>query len=194
MIVRFATEEDAKALLEVYAPFVTNTTITFETEIPSVEEFKSRIRHITPKYPYVVCEHEGQILGYAYAHEFRDRAAYDWTTELSVYVAPQFQRRGIATALYATVIKFLMEQGFYMAYGVISVPNPISELFHEALGFRVRGELDKVGYKMGMWLDTVYYRKPLQDRFDEIPRPVTPITALPQETVDRILQSGTDAL
>lgn len=185
---RAATERDAEALLSIYAPYVTDTAVTFEYEIPSTGEFSSRIRHVQQKYPWLVAEADGEILGYAYAGAFHERAAYDWAAELSVYVARDRKRLGIGARLYEALELILKEQGILNLYACIACPEKEDEhltadsmRFHEKLGFRVVGKFHR-------WYHMVWMEKhigphggnpPRVKSFEEI-EPV--IGALPEES------------
>ena len=150
-IIRMARESDAAALLEIYRPYIEETSITFETEVPTLEEFAGRIRETLEKFPYLVYEQNGEILGYAYAHTFYARAAYNWTVESSVYVQRDLRRGGVGSALYKRLFELLKAQGIRNVCAVITVPNEPSTAFHEKLGFRMGGILPNFGYKLGQW-------------------------------------------
>jgi len=125
--IRLATEDDSDSLLEIYAPYITNTTYTFEYDIPTIMEFKERIAKIRKYYPWLVCEINKRIAGYAYASRFREREAYKWSVSLSIYINQDHHRRGIGRALYFALIELLRLQGFYNAYVAVTVPNIKSE-------------------------------------------------------------------
>lgn len=177
MRIRFARPEDAAALLAIYTPYVTSTCITFETEVPSAEEFAARISHTFPQYPYLVCEEEGKPVGYAYAGRYGARAAYDWSTELSVYLAPNARQKGYGKALYRLLLQLLTAQGYCAAYGRIALPNDASCRLHEQFGFRTIGVEQKVGFKQGQWVDLICYEKPLCAQEGE-PAPIRPVTEI----------------
>ncbi|GAB2563384.1 arsinothricin resistance N-acetyltransferase ArsN1 family B [Spirosoma aerophilum] len=173
MTIRFATPDDAPAMLAIYAPYITGTTITFEYEVPTVAEFTRRIEAIHQQYPYLVAEVNGEILGYAYASKHRDRPAYQWSVETSVYVHPVGHRQGIARQLYTMLFEFLYRQGYYNAYAGITMPNPKSEAFHQTMGFEFIGTYDNIGFKMGAWHSVAWFQRTLQ------PHPVNPAIPLP---------------
>src|SRR6185436_1470712 len=133
--IRLATPADAKAILDIYAPYIQNTSFTFETEVPSTEEFAKRIETYLLNWPWLVCEIGGKIAGYAYATRHRERTAYQWCTESSVYIHDDHQRTGIARALYTALFEILKKQGFRNVYAVINLPNEKSVNFHESCGF-----------------------------------------------------------
>ena len=173
MNVRFASEADAPALLAIYAQYI-DTSVTFETELPSVEDFQGRIRDISAMYPYLVLEDGGRAVGYAYAHRVRERAAYDWIVELSVYLDQERCGRGLGPRLYSLLMDLLRLQGIRTAMGCVTSPNPRSEAMHAALGFRLAGVSACAGYKDGKWHDVSWFEKPLAP-YDVPPAPVTPI-------------------
>ncbi len=161
--IRLATPADSEALLDIYAPFVKNTVITFEYEVPTMAEFSSRIANISPKYPWLVCEMGGRIVGYAYASQFHERAAYDWSVDASVYVHPDFHGKKIGTALYSCLLELLKLQGFYNVYAIITGANQGSLDFHQSLGFRPAGLYCKVGYKFNQWQDVQWLTLTIKD-------------------------------
>lgn len=159
---REVRESDAARILEIYAPYITDSDISFETEVPSIEEFSKRVKGISKDYPYYVCEADGVIVGYAYANKIRERVAYRYSAELSVYVQAAYQHKGVGKALYSRLLNELSERGFYTAYAGITLPNKNSIEMHAAFGFRETGVWHKVGYKRGKWLDVVWLEKPLK--------------------------------
>lgn len=183
---RFVEERDAEKLLAVYAPYITDTAITFEYDVPTPAEFAARIAGITQRYPWLVCEADGELAGYAYASPHLSRAAFQWDAELSIYVRPEYQRRGAATRLYRALIALLSEQGYYNLYARISVPNENSEAFHRAMGFSPVGVYPRTGYKLGAWRDMAVMELPLRGDFDE-PRPAKTIRELEPARVRELL-------
>lgn len=135
MLIRMATVQDAAELLEIYRPYVEETSITFETEVPTEAEFAERIAEILSRFPYLVAEEDGRLLGYAYAHPFHQRAAYGWTVESSVYVRKDVRHGHIGTLLYEKLLSMLRAQGVRNVCAVITVPNAPSMAFHKKLGF-----------------------------------------------------------
>ena len=133
--IRLATPADAKGILDIYAPYISNTSFTFETAVPSVEEFAERIKNYLINWPWLVCEVDGKIAGYAYGTRYRERVAYQWCTESSIYMHDDFQKTGIGRLLYSTLFEILKRQGFRNVYAVINLPNEKSVAFHERLGF-----------------------------------------------------------
>lgn len=163
MTYRFATPGDAAGILDIYAPYIRETVATYEYEVPSLADFTRRVAEISGKYPYLVCEEKGRILGYAYAASYRSRAAFQWDTEVSVYLAPEGMGRGIAKGLYQRLLPMLEELGYRTAYASIVPPNPQSVGLHRAFGFREIAVFTHTGYKFGRWLDLLWMEKRLGD-------------------------------
>lgn len=164
--VRAAKESDAKALLDIYAPYVAKTAITFEYEVPSVEEFKERIANTLKRYPYLVAEIDGVPVGYAYAGTLKNRAAYDWAVETSIYVSMDKKRCGIGRRLYEELEKRLREQNILNLYACIAYPETEdkyltkdSVFFHQKCGYVPAGEFHRCGYKFGRWYNMVWMEK-----------------------------------
>lgn len=134
--IRNAQVEDAANLVAIYAPYVEKTAITFETQVPAVEDFANRIEKTLKKFPYLVAVEEGQIVGYAYASTYYARAAYDWTVEMSVYVQKEARGKGIGTLLYNALEKELTARGFKNFLACIALPNPASIALHEKRGYQ----------------------------------------------------------
>lgn len=161
-MLRIAREEDVPAILEIYAPYVTDTTVTFEYDVPTREAFLQRFRETGEEFPWLVWEEAGKILGYAYAcHPFA-RAAYAWCAEPSIYLAPEARGRGIGRRLYAALEALLKLQGYRMLYALITGENEASLAFHEKLGYTFAGKLQTAGYKMGRWCSVFWLEKQMQ--------------------------------
>ncbi len=189
--IRMAKESDAAALLAVYLPYM-ETTITFEYDAPSLEEFTRRVCTTLEEYPYLLCEENGEVLGYAYAHRFKPRAAYQWDAELSIYVSRTVYSRGIGHALYGALIDLLQAQGVRNVYSVITSDNERSLRFHRSMGFTDAGTHHKTGYKNGSWLDIVYLERHLDG--EDPPAPVRPIGSLSDDAIAAILQPWQEKL
>lgn len=174
--IRLASEADVERILEIYAPFVTESAVSFETEVPSLDSFRSRFREISETYPWLVSEVNGNIAAYVYACSHRSRCAYNWATEVSVYVDPKFQRQNLGRALYLRLFEILKQQGFYLALAGIALPNPGSIGLHEALGFTKVGVYKNVGYKQSQWQDVVWYQ--LELKSGGVPTDPIPMTQL----------------
>ncbi|WP_156018084.1 GNAT family N-acetyltransferase [Streptococcus ruminantium] len=159
--IRSVQPSDVEELVAIYAPYVEETVITFETQVPTATEFADRIEKILEKFPYLVAEEEGRILGYAYASTYYPRAAYDWTVELSIYISQKARGQGIGNLLYSHLEKELIARGFKNFLACISLPNPASLALHEKMGYKQVAHLKKVGYKFGSWHDIVWLQKSL---------------------------------
>ena len=161
--IRFATVEDAEAILDIYKTYIETTRVTFEIEVPTVDVFRKRMESIMAHFPWIVCEIDGKVAGYAYGSKHGERAAYRWSADLSVYIHEEYHRYGLGTALYTVLLELLRRQGFYTAYAGVSTPNPKSEAFHAALGFRNLGEFRNAGYKLGAWCGVSWYELVLKE-------------------------------
>jgi len=178
--IRIAREEDAEQLLEIYAPYVRNTAITFEYEVPDAAEFRSRIRRVLERYPYLAAEADGKIVGYAYVSPFSERAAYAWSVETSIYVDREKKRMGIGGRLYAALEECLRAQGILNLNACISYPEREDEYltrdsvaFHERLGYRMVGQFHDCGYKFDRWYHMVWMEKQIGPHLEHQP-PVKP--------------------
>jgi L-amino acid N-acyltransferase YncA len=169
-LIRLATPADGGRLAEIYAPAVAGSGISFELEPPDGAEMARRVGYVTTRTPLLVCEHRGAVAGYAYASRFRERAAYDWSVEVSAYVGAEHHRAGVARALYTSLIAALTVQGFHNAYAGVALPNEASLAFHAAMGFRPVGTYHQVGYKAGRWRDVSWFERTIVPHVDE-PRP-----------------------
>ncbi len=156
-VLRMATSDDAASILVIYAPIVRETPISFELEPPAEREMRRRVADVLTLAPWIVCEADGAFAGYAYASRFRDRAAYRWSVETTVYVDPRFHRRGVAGALYGALFQCLRLQGFRTAVAGITLPNEPSVRAHESAGFRPAGAVHRVGFKLGSWWDVGFW-------------------------------------
>lgn len=154
--IRLANEGDYSSILNIYEPFVRDTIITFEYKVPSEEEFIERMAKIQKTFPLLVCEEENVVVGYAYISRFREREAYDWSVESSIYIDPSHQGKCIGKALYVALIELSGLLGYCNIYGVVTMPNIKSEKLHSKLGFEKVGILKNVGFKFGNWVDVQY--------------------------------------
>lgn len=161
--IRLAEKQDVPGILEIYAPFILDTAVTFEESVPEEESFWERIQGIMAELPFLVCEINGRIAGYAYASGYRSRASYRWTKEVSVYIHPDFQRKKVAHALYTSLNEMVRYQGIADLLAIITMPNEPSVAFHEYFGYRKCAEFSKVGYKMGQWQNVGWFELFLQD-------------------------------
>ncbi len=167
--IRLATPADAAEVQAIYAPYC-DTPISFELQPPSVEEMRARMTKILGVYPWLLLEN-GELLGYVYASQHRERAAYRWSVDTTVYVRQGAQRKGVGRALYASLLSMLPLQGYINAYAGVTLPNPGSVGLHEAMGFQQVGVYKDVGFKCGAWHDVAWFQRPLQARPAEPPAP-----------------------
>lgn len=176
VVIRVAAVEDAEKLLQIYAPYVINTAITFEYEVPTVQEFRKRICHILKRYPYLVAEKNGELLGFAYASAFHERAAYDWAVETSIYICMNRRKMGIGRKLHDCLEKLLKEQGILNLNACIAYPRSEDEYltknsveFHCHLGYRLVGEFYQCGYKFNRWYNMVWMEKQIGEHVSNQP-------------------------
>lgn len=195
ILLRTARPSDAERLVEIYAPYVTDTAITFEYEVPSVEEFRGRIEKTLEKYPYIVAEQNGRILGYTYASAFARRAAYNWSVEPSIYLDMEIRRQGIGGRLYKAMEEILKEMHILNMNACISWPKAEDEYltknsvqFHEHMGFRLVGEFHDSGYKFGRWYNVVWMEKMIGDH-PENPKPVRTFPEIREKFTGNLLES-----
>jgi phosphinothricin acetyltransferase len=177
-IIRPIRADDAPEVLEIYKPAVLSTAFTFEVEVPSVEDMRSRIAKVTETYPWIVAEEGGRVVGYAYASQHRERIAYRWCVDVSVYIHPDHHRKGIGKKLYEHLLPILKRQGFYNAYAGITIPNDGSVLLHERFGFRHLGTYRHVGFKLGVWHDVGWWSLELNPALGSQPTEPTSIRQL----------------
>ena len=165
--IRIAREEDAEALLSIYAYYVKNTAVSFEYEVPSLEEFRERIRHTLPQYPYLVAEENDRIIGYVYAGRFHPRAAFQWAAEASIYIDEAHHGKGLGRLFYEKLEDILRRQNVTNVYAVVATPmeeedeylTRNSERFHEAIGYQTVGRYHGCGNKFGRWYDLLDMEK-----------------------------------
>ncbi len=171
MEIRIASIKDAESIRSIYAPYVIETAVSFEYEVPSVEEFERRISYTLNKYPYLVAVEQGKIVGYAYASAFHPRIAYQHSAELSIYLDRDYRRKGIGKRLYNKLEELLLMQNVYLVHACIASPDEEdehltadSERFHEKLGFKLSARHDRCGYKFGKWYSIVWMDKVIKER------------------------------
>jgi phosphinothricin acetyltransferase len=160
---RFATAADGDAVSAIYAPYVRDTPISFEVDPPTADEMRARIAEVQQRHAWLVACRNGDVVGYAYAGAHRTRAAYRWSVDMAVYLERGSHRRGIARRLYKALFALLARQGYVNAYAGITLPNPASVGFHEAVGFVPVGVYRAVGYKRGTWYDVGWWSRRLRD-------------------------------
>lgn len=169
--IRPVRDADADAIAAIYAPNVTGSAISFEIDPPDAAEMLRRIESTTAAYPWLVCERGGEVLGYVYGSNHNARAAYRWSTNVTVYIDARIRRAGVGRALYTSLFAVLRLHGFYNAYAGITLPNAGSVGLHETLGFQSVGVYRAVGYKMGAWYDVGWWSLELQPRASAPPSP-----------------------
>lgn len=168
MKIRTATTDDAEAIAGIYAPIVLATTISFEWDPPSVEDFRTRIAGTLSRYPWLVAlDAGGAVAGYVYASSHRDPPSYQWSVNTSVFIRDDSRGQGVGRALYAELFRQLVALGYYRAFAGIAMPNEASVALHESVGFRPLGVYEKVGFKFGAWRDVGWWQKELQPPRDE---------------------------
>ena len=187
MALRFATPQDAPSLLAVYAPYVEGTTVSFEFSVPSVREFARRIEETAQRYPYLLWEAEGRVVGYACAHQLLPRPAYQWAAELTVYLEEGAAGCGLGRRLYGALCDLLRLQGVRTVYGCVTAENAPSVAFHRALGFREAGRFPAAGHKLGRWLDVLWLEKTIAP-VDAAPAPFLPFLQVDPEAAAQVLQ------
>lgn len=160
-MIRLASAGDLPEILAIYAPYVRNTTYSFEYEVPSEDAFAARFAEITAQFPWLVWQEGEKIWGYAYASRPFERAGYAWCSEVSIYLKPEAQGKGIGRKLYQALEALLEIQGYRMIYAIITGENKASLSFHEKLGYRLVADFQHCGYKFGRSLNVIWMEKPL---------------------------------
>ena len=178
---------DAEQILKVYAPFITDTCISFEYVVPSVEEFAQRIAGISAEYPYIVLEADGEIVGYAYAHRYLERVAYSWDVEVTIYLEPKVQGKGLGVVLYDALEKLLALQNIKNLYSCITGDNVHSIEMHRSMGYELIGTFPKAGFKHDRWLDVVWMAKTIGEK-ENAPMAVVPFAELEASAVEKVLE------
>ena len=173
--IRAAKIEDAARLLQIYGYYVRETAITYEYEVPSLDEFKQRISHTLQTHPYIVAQSDGEIIGYAYAGKYHPRAAYSWDAEMTIYLDHNVRGNGVGRKLYSYIEEILKAQGIVKAIALITPPMTEADKdvyrsvhFHESMGYKLSGRLTYSGYKFGRWFDTVFMDKILCEPYENM--------------------------
>lgn len=190
MTIRMATLQDCPAVRAIYGQYI-DTPITFECVLPPQEAFAERMAGILTDYPYLVCEEQNRVVGYAYAHRQMERAAYQWNAELSVYIDRGCTSKGLGTALYGALEELLRRQGVHTLYGGVTVPNEKSRRLHLGRGFVSLGIYHRTGYKNGAWHDVEWFEKAILP-YGADPAPVRPIRELEPEEIRRVLGAASE--
>ena len=172
-MIRLATEADLPEILEIYGPYILNTTASFEYTVPTPDAFTKRFLGITEQFAWLVWEEAGKILGYAYGSLPFERAAYGWCAEASIYLRKDAHRKGIGKQLYAALEDILRRQGYRKVYTIITTANEASVKFHEAVGYRHTATMPDCGYKFGNWYGTVWMEKQLSDDLSPTRPPIS---------------------
>jgi L-amino acid N-acyltransferase YncA len=175
--IRFAVPGDAPTIQSIYAPFCESTVISFEAVAPTVEQMAGRMAKIMAQYPWLVCEADGQAIGYVYGSQHRERAAYRWCADVTVYIAAAYRRRGIGRALYTSLFAMLRAQGYVNVFAGVTLPNPASVGVHETVGFKPIAVYPAEGYKFGKWHDVGWWQLNLQPHVADPAEPKS-ITAI----------------
>ena len=184
---------DAEQILKVYAPFITGTCISFEYVVPSIEEFTQRIAGISAEYPYIVLEADGEIVGYAYAHRYLERVAYSWDVEVTIYLAPKVQGKGLGVVLYDALEKLLSLQNIKNLHSCITGDNVHSIEMHRSMGYELIGTFPKAGFKHDRWLDVVWMAKTIGEK-ESAPLAVVSFAEVEVSAVEKILEEINKAL
>ncbi|MFV0352508.1 MAG: GNAT family N-acetyltransferase [Oscillospiraceae bacterium] len=169
--IRYATQQDVPSMLAIYAPYVKETLVSFEYEVPTPQDFAARVKALQPDMPWIVYEEDEKILGYAYASRFGVRAGFDWSAETSVYLDKEAQGKGVGQKLYQILFGLMQAMGYATLYARIAVPNMQSEKFHLKMGFTCEAVLKKVGFKFDSFVDLAYYTLQLCPKDHPLPKP-----------------------
>ena len=176
--IRITTIDDAEKILEIYSPFVEKTAVSFEYEVPSLEKFRQRMKHILKRFPYLVAERDGEVVGYAYTNFFAERVAYQYCVEATIYLRNDVHRQGIGRKLYEQLEKFSRAQNFVSMYARVANVDEDDKFltntslkFHESLGFKIVGKMCKCGFKFNRWYDMLILEKILSERIEK-PKPI----------------------
>lgn len=192
--IRVATPSDAAKIRDIYAPFCESSAVTFEEEPPTEAEVVDRIESTLERYPWLVCERDGEIVGYAYAGPLRKRRAYEWVVELSVYVAESARRSSVGEALYESLFAILERQGVCDAYAVTTIPNPATVGFHERLGFDRLVDFPAMGYVEDDWYDIAWWRRSIAEKPADPDRPRSFPSVREDEDFEDLLRAGESRL
>lgn len=192
--IRMATKEDAPALLEIYTPYVLETAVTFEIEPPSLEEFSARVERVLERYPYIVAEKDGLILGYAYAQAFRPRAAYAHSAETSIYVRKDLRSRGLGRRMYEALAKLLLLQNVFNMEACTLIAIPLMNMCPQQAAFStpawassMRARFNKCALKFGRWYDMIWMERILAKPAAQETSPFRPLPDIDQPYIDSIL-------
>lgn len=188
--IRFAKLEDAQDISNIYEPYITDTAITFEYDPVPAEEFEGRIKEVQKRLPWLVCEIDNKIAGYAYCAPYKSRAAFAWDVEIAIYIDKNYHRRNIGKAFYECLFQMMNLQGYYNIYAMITVNNESSAKLHETMGFRKVGVYEKTGYKFGTWWDLLIMVKEIGD-FTIEPTAIKSIHEIDHKVLEDIMMDST---
>lgn len=178
LLVRQASADDAQAIREIYRPYIEDSAISFEYVVPDIAEIEKRINLVSYFFPWLVLEEDGVVLGYAYGNKHRERLAYQWSVETSVYIDRGCHKKGFGKMLYQKLFEILRIQGFVNAYAGITMPNEPSVAFHKSFGFQYVGTYSNIGFKQGQWHDVSWWQKEITPALATLEDPVS-IKSLP---------------
>jgi L-amino acid N-acyltransferase YncA len=188
-LVRIASPSDAQQLLDIYAPYIYTTAFTFETIAPELNVFAERITKGLIKFPWIVYEIEGSIAGYAYASAHREREAYQWSCETSIYISKAYQGKGIGRVLYKLLLSFLQQQGLVNVYAGISLPNEPSIALHEKMGYKHFATYDNIGFKFGKWQSVGWWCVQVNEHKNNPAVPI-PFSRLDASAVEKLFREA----
>lgn len=187
--IRLVKTQDIAAILDIYSYYIEETVISFEEEVPTLDEFTHRVETISQHLPWLVYLSEDEVLGYAYASKHRERSAYRWSVDVSVYLKNNSHGKGIGTQLYKVLLHLLIYLGYYNAYAGISLPNEKSVRIHEKFGFLPVGIYKKVGFKFNQWTDVGWWYLDLMDKSDKPERPLS-ISEIPEQEIKSLIDKS----
>ncbi|MEM1134520.1 MAG: N-acetyltransferase family protein [Bacteroidota bacterium] len=188
--IRLASEEDITGILEIYNPIVVSTPISFEYEVPSDKTLKERFFKKYKHYPFIVGLQDNRLTGYAYASPHRERTAYQWAVETSIYVHPKYKNKGFATCLYTSLLKILKVLGYFNAYAGIVTPNKASEAFHQSMGFKHIGTYSGIGFKLDKWHNVNWWEYEIQRKITNPDTPKSIVTFSDIQKINYILSNS----
>ena len=186
--IRLAKISDSENILKIYEPYIKNTVISFEIEVPMIKDFSNRIEKIIDKYPFIVYEIDNSIVGYAYASQHRERVAYLYDVDVSIYLLPEYHGKNISHKLYNCLFALLSKLGYVNAYAAYTEPNIKSFKFHQKFGFSIIGTHHKTGYKFGKWHDVTWLEKTINEHINK-PKNVLSINEISPEIINQIFTS-----
>lgn len=191
--IRLAERKDAPGIAEIYRPYVDNSAVSFEEHAPNATEVANRIERVSKKHVWLVCEHRGEVAGYAYHSLYRERVAYRWVAEVSVYIHPNHRRKHMAKALYDALHEIMRLQGYVTSYAIMTIPNEASKRFHEEYGYRSFALFEHSGFKLGQWHTTEWFVRPIQSSATP-PEEIKSVADLDPGTLKQIMDSAAQSI